>query len=113
MSPREREMRIISMEVDHVEGARTPHDLFQHTHMHGQRIGTERIEPQCTFADRHQLGGRRRVATRKEGDPMALLNLLLCQIGDDTLGSPVELRRNALVKRSDLGDMKLPAGRKG
>jgi len=44
---------------------------------------------------------------------MALLNLLLCQIGDDTLGSTVELRWNALVKRSDLGDMKLPAGRKG
>jgi hypothetical protein len=73
---------------------------------------TERIEPQCKFADGHQLRGRRRVATRKEGDSMALLNLLLCQIRDDTLGTTVELRRDALVKRSDLSDMK-PAERKG
>jgi len=113
VSPRERQMQIISMEVDHVEGPRTFYDLSQHAHMHGHWIGDERIELQRTFADGHQLGGRRRVATRKEGDSMALLNLLLCQIGDDTLSSTVELRRNAFVKRSDLRDMKLPVERKG
>src|SRR5579862_1282415 len=99
------------MEVDHVERARTPDDFFQHAHMHGHWIGAKRIEPQCTFTDGHQLCGRCRVATGEKGDSMALLNLLLCQIRDDTLGATVKLRRNALVKRSDLGDSKLPVER--
>ena len=69
-------------------------------------------------ASRSQSGSRRsergqaatssapglRVAAGEQRDLVAVAHQLLGQIGDDPLGTPVELRRHALIQGSDLGD---------
>ena len=62
------------------------------------------VEAEAAVRDGHEPRLRLRVAAREQRDVVTLRDELVGEPRDDTLGSAVVLRRNALVQRSDLSD---------
>jgi len=62
------------------------------------------LQAQRPLAYGDELRGGVRVAAGEEGDVVSLPHQLIGEIGDDALGAPIKLRRNALVQWCDLGD---------
>src|SRR5690242_13121544 len=68
------------------------------------RIYTFLSQAQCARGDGDQFRLRGGVSAGEEGDLMAHLYELFSEIGDHAFGSPIEARRNTLVKRCYLSD---------
>src|SRR6188768_3620540 len=52
-----------------------------------------------------QLGTRRRIAAGEQSDLVSLPHELFREVGDDSFGAAVSLRRNAFGERRDLRDL--------
>src|SRR5271155_1495934 len=72
--------------------------------MVSERVFAVRIKPQSPGARRHEAGIRYRISAGEQGDVLTQTDELFCEPGHNPLGSSIQTRRNALVKRCDLSD---------
>ena len=79
------------------------HGIEQH-HMIGDGITDMGIEPQRHVRHRNQFRARDGIAAGKQCHVMALVDQGFGQVGNDTLGSAIELWRHAFGQWSDLRD---------
>jgi hypothetical protein len=70
-------------------------NLLDHQQMMHERIDTVVIQTLRAGNDRHQASAGDRVAAGKQRHLMPLSNKLLGQVGNDSLGAAVQLRRDA------------------
>ena len=95
-------MKVVGMKMDEIEMVRVAQQLLEHHEVMRQGILARGIEPQRLWSCRDEPCLGHRVASGEQSDLMSARNELLGEIGDDPLGSSVELRRHALEQRSDL-----------
>ena len=102
--PRQREVEVVEVPVNHVEAVGLGRHRLQLDHLVRQRIDDAVIKPQGAGSARDQLRRGLRVTAGEQGDVVALANELLGQVGDDGLGASVSLWRHALDERRHLRD---------
>jgi hypothetical protein len=101
---RQREMKIVDMEMQDVELIRPSSHLIERDHIVGERVEDARIEAERLPAASDELGRCNRIAAREQGHLVALPDKLIAEIGDDTFGAAVEPGRHALDQGRNLRD---------
>ena len=76
--PKQREMKLIDMEVQNVELVGPLADAVEHQHIIGDRIAHVGVEPQRLRDAGHEGGRRDGVAARKQGDVVAERHQFFC-----------------------------------
>ena len=102
--PKQRELKLVDMEVQDVELVGALAHAIEHQHVIGDRIDDAGIEPQRLGHAGHEIGRRDRIAAGKQRDVMAERHELFGQIGDDPFGAAIKPWRHALDQRRDLRD---------
>src|ERR1700677_680814 len=69
-----------------------------------ERVFALRIKPQSPRARRHEPGIRYRISAGEQSDVVTQTDEFFCEPGHNPFGSPIQTRRNALVKRCHLSD---------
>ena len=88
-------MENVNVKVQDVELRGHAADFVEHNEMIRNGISHGRVETESAFAADLKSSGGDRVAAGEEGHIMALPDQFLGKIGDDSLGSPIQLRRAA------------------
>jgi len=100
----QRKRVIVDVKMQHIEFVRAAAHFLEQQHVRRHHVANGRVEAQCLRPERFELGRGLRIAARKEGDVVALLDQCFGQIGHHTFRTTVQLGRNRLVQRSDLCD---------
>ncbi len=101
----DREVEVVGVEVDDVEGPGLLRHPVYKPHVVGQRVAAPRIRAQGVRHDGDELRGGSGVSAGEEGDLVALADQLLGQVGDDALRAAVGPRGDALVQGGYLCDL--------
>jgi len=83
----------------------TAANLLDHQREVGERIAHPGIQAQRVRRAGDEMGGGFRIGAREERDVVPQPDQLLGEVGHDAFRSAIELRRNALGERSDLGNL--------
>ena len=100
-----REVHEVGMEVEDVELAGLPLDLFKHHDVEGDVVADIWVKPQRLAAHWDQVCPCSGTPAGKQGDLVSLPDELICQIGDHTFGASVKTGRHAFDEGSNLRDL--------
>src|SRR5262249_35560128 len=98
MTPRPWEMQIVAVEMHDVEVTNLLDDALEQDQMVREHVDASSVQAQGAGADGDEFRGRLRVAGGKQRHLVPLSDEFFSEIRDDTLGSAIKLRRNALVE---------------